>query len=111
MCVLNSYHIQQSIIEYSLQLPASSFETCIHQPVLTDILQSYLQVRYTYTAMSSTNTTSNSGTAARTSTATYTAPPSYTSSHASSIKSTSSTAKKHLAEVFTQKRENMTCQW
>ncbi|KAF3005870.1 hypothetical protein E8E13_009133 [Curvularia kusanoi] len=56
--------------------------------------------------MSSANTTPKGASAESTSalsTPTYTAPPSYAPSNASSMKSTSSTVKKHLASVFTRK--------
>ncbi|KAF1358085.1 hypothetical protein EJ07DRAFT_180278 [Lizonia empirigonia] len=59
-----------------------------------------------YTTMSS-STASNTGASTgrkSTTSSTHTAPPAYAPSDASSIKSTSSTVKKHLVEVFTRKR-------
>ncbi|XPS79574.1 hypothetical protein M3J09_011555 [Ascochyta lentis] len=51
-----------------------------------------------------TNTSASAGHTSSTSTKTeHTEPPAYTPSDASSLKSTSSTTKKHLLEVFTRK--------
>ncbi|KAF2624350.1 hypothetical protein BU25DRAFT_158490 [Macroventuria anomochaeta] len=97
--------ITSSISTPKRQSRSNPIIDCIHILVLAEPFTIYTKLHIQVT-MSSTSTPHTNASTSRTSTSstpTYTAPPSYAPSDASSVKSTTSTVKKHLVEVFTRK--------